>query len=99
VSHQLTYTSGGRQSQIDYTLYRRKHLGEVKDCKVVPGECVSKQHHVVITKFKIQTKKRKSITKSEPKILLRKRTAFEEMRDCCPCTNRGRKENIRGVIW
>jgi hypothetical protein len=68
VSHQLTYTSGGRQSQIDYTLYRRKNLGEVKDCKVVPGECVSNQQHVVITKLKIQTKKRKSITKSEPKI-------------------------------
>jgi hypothetical protein len=60
VSHHLTYTSTGRQSQIDYTLHCRRNLWEVKDCKVVPGECVSKQHHVVTTKLKIQKRKEKA---------------------------------------
>jgi hypothetical protein len=33
VSHPLTYTSRGRQSQIDYTLYHWKHLGDKRTVK------------------------------------------------------------------
>ena len=46
--HQITYKSGGRSSQIDYMLYRRKDLREVKDCKVIPGDHVCAQHRLVV---------------------------------------------------
>ena len=37
----VTYRSGGRETQIDLLLYRRKHLREAVDCKVINGEYVS----------------------------------------------------------
>ena len=50
----VTYRSGGRETQIDFILCRRKHLKEVTDCKVVNGEYVSTQHKLLITDFKIR---------------------------------------------
>ena len=55
----VTYCSGGRKSQIDYILSRKKHLKEVQDCKVIPGESVGKQHRLVIGSLKLQTRKEK----------------------------------------
>ncbi|XP_064097620.1 uncharacterized protein LOC135209016 [Macrobrachium nipponense] len=46
--HLVTYKSGGRSSQIDYLMYKRKDLREVKDCKVIPGDHVSVQHRLVV---------------------------------------------------
>ncbi|XP_064080603.1 uncharacterized protein LOC135197468 [Macrobrachium nipponense] len=46
--HLVTYKSGGRSSQIDYFMYKRKDLREVKDCKVIPGDHVSVQHRLVV---------------------------------------------------
>ncbi|XP_064079513.1 craniofacial development protein 2-like [Macrobrachium nipponense] len=46
--HLVTYKSGGRSSQIDYLMYKRKGLHEVKDCKVIPGDHVSVQHRLVV---------------------------------------------------
>ena len=60
--HLVTYKSGGRSSQIDYLLYRRKDLREVKDCKVIPGDHVSAQHRLVVMDLVmaiVQTRKRK----------------------------------------
>ena len=42
----VTYRSGGRESQNDFMLYRRKHLKEAVDCKVINGEYVSTQHNI-----------------------------------------------------
>ena len=38
----VTYSSGGRKSQIDYILGRKKHLKAVQDCKVISRENVAK---------------------------------------------------------
>ena len=60
--HLATYKSCGRSSQIDYLLYRRKDLREVKDCKVIPGDHVSAQHRLVVMDLVmaiVQTRKRK----------------------------------------
>ena len=46
--HLVTYRSGGRSSQIDYMMYKRKDLREVKDSKVIPGDHVSAQHRLVV---------------------------------------------------
>ncbi|XP_068215879.1 uncharacterized protein [Palaemon carinicauda] len=37
----ITYRSGGRCSQIDYFLYKRIKLVEVKNCKVIPSDHVA----------------------------------------------------------
>ncbi|XP_037787485.1 uncharacterized protein LOC119583044 [Penaeus monodon] len=36
--HLITYKSGDRASQIDLILYRRRNIGEIKNCKVIPGD-------------------------------------------------------------
>ena len=38
----ITYESGGRETQLDYILYKRNSMSEVKNCKVIKGEGVSK---------------------------------------------------------
>ncbi|XP_063599488.1 uncharacterized protein LOC134775808 [Penaeus indicus] len=65
--HKITYTSGGRQTQIDYIMGRRTHLREARDCKVVPGESVAKQHHVVISRWKWRCGRGQQL-RIEPKI-------------------------------
>ncbi|XP_042861103.1 craniofacial development protein 2-like [Penaeus japonicus] len=58
-SHKVTYTSGGKHTQIDYILCRRMHLKEGRDCKVIPGENVAKQHKVVIGKMRLMSRRRR----------------------------------------
>lgn len=41
--HRVTYKSGGRSTQVDYTLCRRGNVKEISDCKVVVGESVARQ--------------------------------------------------------
>jgi exonuclease III len=52
-AQRITYNSGGRNSQIDYLLVRRNRIKEVVDTKVVVGECVAKQHRMVVCKLEI----------------------------------------------
>ena len=41
-AHRVTYSSGGRSSQVDYIMVRRRRIKEVVDTKVVVGESVAK---------------------------------------------------------
>ena len=43
--HRVTYKSGGKSTQVDYVMCRRRNLKEMCDCKVILNECVAKQHH------------------------------------------------------
>ena len=65
--HKITYSSGGRRTQVDYILCRRRNLGEVRDCKVIPGESVAKQHQLVVGILKLEARKEKAM-KAEPRI-------------------------------
>ncbi|XP_065667643.1 uncharacterized protein LOC136087941 [Hydra vulgaris] len=65
--HRVTYKSGGRGTQVDYILCRRRNLKEISDCKVVPGESVAKQHRMVICRIVFEVKKKKRV-RAEPKI-------------------------------
>ncbi|XP_065675781.1 uncharacterized protein LOC136091988 [Hydra vulgaris] len=65
--HRVTYNSGGRGTQVDYILCRRRNLKEFSDCKVVPGESVAKQHRMVICRMVLEVKKKKRV-RAEPKI-------------------------------
>ncbi|XP_051789178.1 uncharacterized protein LOC127529475 [Erpetoichthys calabaricus] len=65
--HRVTYKSGGRCTQVDYILCKRVDLKEIKDCKVVAGECVVKQHRMVVCRMTLEIKKRKRV-RAEPRI-------------------------------
>ena len=59
-AHRVTYSSGGRSSKVDYIMVRRQRMKEVVDTKVVVGECVAKQHRIVVSAMIIWTKWRKA---------------------------------------
>ena len=59
-AHRVTYSSGGRSSQVDYIMVRRRRIKEVVDKKVVVGESVAKHHRIVISTIIIWTKWRKA---------------------------------------
>ena len=65
--HRVTYKSGGKSTQVDYVMCRRRHLKEMCDCKVVLNECVAKQHRMVVCKMALMVKKKKA-EKVKPKI-------------------------------
>ncbi|CAK9304165.1 unnamed protein product [Gordionus sp. m RMFG-2023] len=46
--HIVTYRCGKHFSQIDYLLIRRKDLWRIKDCKVIPGEEIVRQHRPLV---------------------------------------------------
>ena len=65
-THRVTYSSGGRSSQVDYIIVRRRRIKEVVNTKVVVGESAAKQHRIVVSAIIIWTKWRKA-----PKLLKR----------------------------
>ena len=46
--HRMTYKSGGKSTQVDYVMCRRRNLKEMCDCKVIVNECIAKQHHTLV---------------------------------------------------
>ena len=73
---------GNWYTQIDYILCRRGNLREIRDCKVVAGESVAKQHRMVVCKIMMKMRKMKSV-RTEQKIKwwkLRKEECCEEFR-------------------
>ena len=44
--HRMTYKSGGKSTQVDYGMCRRRDLKEMCNCKVMMNECVAKQHRI-----------------------------------------------------
>ena len=58
--HRVTYKSGGKSTQVDYVMCRRRNLKEMCDRKVILNECVAKQHRMVICKMAFMVKKKKS---------------------------------------
>ena len=58
--HRVTYKSGGKSTQVDYVMFRRRSLKKMCDCKVIMNECVAKQHHMVVCKMALMVKKKKA---------------------------------------
>lgn len=65
--HRVTYKSGGRCTQVDYVLCRRCILKEIRDCKVVAGDGVDRQHWMVVFRMSLEVMSRKRV-RSEPRI-------------------------------
>ncbi len=76
--HRVTYKSGGRCTQVAYVLCKRCNLKEIKDCKVVAGDCVARQHRMVVCRMTLEVKRRKRV-RTEPRLKWWK--LKEE--DCC----------------
>ena len=64
--HRVTYKSGGKSTQVDYVMCRRRNLKEMCDCKVIVNEYVAKQHRMVVCKMALMVKKKKT-EKVKPK--------------------------------
>lgn len=52
---QVMYKSGGRCTQVDYVLCRRRNLKEIIECKVVVGDSVARQNQMVFGSFLVQS--------------------------------------------
>ena len=55
--YRVTYKSGGKSTQVDYVMCRRRNLKEMCDCEVIVNECVAKQHRMVAWKMALMVKK------------------------------------------
>ena len=65
--HRVTYKSGGKSTQVDYVMCRRRNLKEICDYKEIVNECAAKQHCMVVCKMALILKKKKT-EKVKPKI-------------------------------
>ena len=65
--YRVTYKSGGKSTQVDYVMCRRRNLKKMCGCKVILNECVAKQHRMVVYKMVLMVKKKK-VEKVKPKI-------------------------------
>ena len=50
--YRVTYKSGGKYTQVDNVMCRRRDLKKMCDCKVMVNDCVAKQHRMVVCKVK-----------------------------------------------
>ncbi|XGW15853.1 hypothetical protein V3C99_001364 [Haemonchus contortus] len=66
-SQKVTYSSGGKETEIDHVLVRRSSLKTVKDIKVLPGEDLAPQHRPLLADIAIDLPK-KSRTRTERRI-------------------------------
>ena len=65
--HRVTYKSGGKSTQVNYVMCRRRNQKQTCDCKVILNKCVAKQHRMVVCKIALIVKKKKA-EKVKPKI-------------------------------
>ena len=65
--HRVTYKSGGKSTQVDYVMCRRRNLKKMCNCKIIVNKCVAKQHRMVVCKMALMVKKKKA-EKVKPKI-------------------------------
>ena len=56
----VTYKIGGKSTQVDYVMCRRRNLKEMCDCKVIVNECAAKQYSMVVCKIALIVKKKKA---------------------------------------
>ena len=82
--HRVMYKSGGKSTQVDYVMCRRRNLKEICDCKVILNECVAKQHRIVVCKMVLMVlqngSQKKKAEKVKPKIRWwkLKKTSYQE---------------------
>ena len=74
--HLITYRSGDRASQIDFLLYRRKDIKEIRNCKVIPGDHVAALHRMLVIDLAIAVRRRQ-----KRKVTIEKRIKWFKLRN------------------
>ncbi|XP_076900357.1 uncharacterized protein LOC143554507 [Bidens hawaiensis] len=67
-SHLITFSSWGRNTQIDYILTRQGDRHWWRDCKVIPGETVVAQHRLLVADIDFRNKLIERERKGTPRI-------------------------------
>ena len=60
-NHLVTYSNGGRETQIDYIMLRKEHASECRNCKVLPSEAITTQHRILIADLVVRKSRKKRI--------------------------------------
>nr|XP_009795535.1 PREDICTED: craniofacial development protein 2-like [Nicotiana sylvestris] len=66
--HLVTFWSTVAKTHIDYLFCRKYDRGMCTDCKVIPSECLSTQHRLLIMVLEIKRKRKKRTAYGQPKI-------------------------------
>ncbi|XP_068247995.1 uncharacterized protein [Palaemon carinicauda] len=64
----ITYSSDGRESQIDLLVCKKDHLEEVRNCKVINGESLAAQQSLVVIDCRLRNCMRRKKKRMDPKI-------------------------------
>ena len=56
--YRVTYKSGGKSTQVDCVMCRRRNLKEMCDCKIIVNDCMAKQHRMTLYKMTAMVKKK-----------------------------------------
>ena len=71
-NHLVIYSSGGRETQIEYIMLRKEHASECRHCKVLPSEAITTQHRILIADL-VENKTKESSRKETVKMVEAKR--------------------------
>ena len=74
--HLITYCSADRASQINFLLHRRKDIKEIRNCKVIQGDHVTAQHHLLVIDLVIAVKHRQ-----KRKVTMEKRIGWFKLKN------------------
>ena len=102
--HLITYRSGPYSSQIDFIMMRQGDRKFIRDCKVIPGEPVSKQHRLLVVVMDIRGKKEDKKRRLKPRIRTWKLKGVvmqrfqEEVRSQLDATKEITWQNLRMII-
>ncbi|XP_070050891.1 uncharacterized protein [Nicotiana tomentosiformis] len=66
--HLVTFQSRSAKAQIDYLFLRRGDKGMCKDFKVIPSECLSTQHRLLVMDLEVKGVWKKRVVYIQPKI-------------------------------
>ena len=61
--HLITYSSGGRCSQLDYIMVKQREAKNLKDFKVIPGSDIVSQHRLVVLDMRSKEEQKRKIRK------------------------------------
>ncbi|XP_022007321.1 craniofacial development protein 2-like [Helianthus annuus] len=66
-SHLITFSSGGRNTQIDYLLMRQEDRRMWMNCQVLPRETAATQHHLLVADIALKVRLTEGERKTRPR--------------------------------
>ncbi|KAL3518874.1 hypothetical protein ACH5RR_021463 [Cinchona calisaya] len=66
--HLVTFKSGSTKSHIDFLLTRKRDRRVCRDCKIIPGECLTSQHRLLVVDLRFKHHIRRRNLRKSPRI-------------------------------